>query len=1253
MNMCLLLKSMKKKLCIVSILLLTSIASAYAQQLNSTIQSFLSENQKSFGLTERDVTSWMISNQYVDQRYGVQHVYIQQQHLKIPVFNAIASIVIRNGKAYGLTPPFVQDLASKVNSSQPSISTQQAIQAALSHLDLPSVSINSPTKVDNENKKFTYELPAIASSPVKVELVYLPSTKGVNLAWDVSIDLKNGKHWWNVRIDASNGSYLEKNDWVVSCNWDAPHDHAIHTEFLSPQPQPLPTPGTGTAQYNVFPLPIESPIHGTRSLLNDPSDLIASPYGWHDTNGAAGTEYNITRGNNVYAYEDANADNLPGYSPDGGALQVFNHLFHIDSSTTYNRDASLTNLFYMNNMLHDLLYQNGFNETQGNFQENNYGNGGLGNDHVFAEGLDGGGTNNANFATPSDGSNPRMQMFLWSGSTPSNCVTFNVNTPPVIAGLKSIATASYNPASAFNITADMILANDGAGVNVADGCEAFVNAAAVAGKIVIVDRGNCSFFIKTQNAQLAGALAIVIANNVSGTTPPAMSGTPTMTITIPTVSVTQTVGNDIKTQLGLDVVNASLNICLPPPNRDGSFDNGIVAHEYGHGVSNRLTGGPAASSCLQNAEQGGEGWSDWLGLITTIEPGDSGAMGRGIGTFALFQPTTGQGIRRYRYSTDMSINPQTYADLATSASAHPRGEIWCDAIWDMTWFLIRDFGFNPNLYSGNAGNNIAFNLVLKGMALQPCSPGYIDARNAILLADDIYYGNAHRCQIWEAFARRGMGYNASQGSSSAVGDETVDFTYPTFCLNPTIPPSAAFTSNQTTAACPASIQFTDASTNIPQSWLWNFGDGQTSTQQNPLHAYSQPGSYTVKLVVTNTLGSDSLTQTNYITVTTFSLTISATPPSICAGDSVQLSASPNGSLVISGYNVVPTTYAPTIGTGTNVALTDDVVSGVLPIGFNFNFYGNSYSNFYISSNGFIGFSPGTPNGCCQGQNIPNASAPNNLVAFAFNDLNPAVNSSVVNYFTTGSAPNRKLVVNYQTYHYNGTAYPMKGQIVLIENDNSIELHTDSIVSPAGNVTTQGIENANGTLATTPAGRNAAVFTVYNDAVRFTPYSNYNYSWAPSSNMNNSAISNPKAAPTSTTNFNVVVTDPNGCTSAQTVNVIVTVCGPGSGLNLRAFIEGLKSGPGVMTPVLYNTGESTNPLDCDSITIELHNATTPFALVYSVDALLNINGYASANFPVGALGNSYYIVVRTRNGIETWSKLPVLMSASTVFDLTTP
>ncbi len=125
---------------------------------------------------------------------------------------------------------------------------------------------------------------------------------------------------------------------------------------------------------------------------------------------------------------------------------MFNYPFSIDSSTTYNRNASITNLFYMNNMMHDVLYSAGFNEAAGNFQENNYGNGGLGNDYVNAEALDGGGTNNANFATPDDGSNPRMQMYLWNGGSQTNCTFLNVNAPAAISDLPLLLPPSNSEA---------------------------------------------------------------------------------------------------------------------------------------------------------------------------------------------------------------------------------------------------------------------------------------------------------------------------------------------------------------------------------------------------------------------------------------------------------------------------------------------------------------------------------------------------------------------------------------------------------------------------------------------------------------------------------------------------------------------------------------------------------------------------------------------------------------------------------------
>ncbi|RSK48913.1 GEVED domain-containing protein [Hymenobacter rigui] len=83
----------------------------------------------------------------------------------------------------------------------------------------------------------------------------------------------------------------------------------------------------------------------------------------------------------------------------------------------------------------------------------------------------------------------------------------------------------------------------------------------------------------------------------------------------------------------------------------------------------------------------------------------------------------------------------------------------------------------------------------------------------------------------------------------------------------TLPPVAGFTSNYAAGTCQSSIQFTDQSQNAPTSWLWNFGDGTTSTQQNPSHAYAATGSYTVTLTATNAFGNNSVTRANAIVVT--------------------------------------------------------------------------------------------------------------------------------------------------------------------------------------------------------------------------------------------------------------------------------------------------------------------------------------------------------------------------------------------------
>eukprot|EP00918_Siedleckia_nematoides_P004365 GHVU01009697.1.p1 GENE.GHVU01009697.1~~GHVU01009697.1.p1 ORF type:complete len:271 (+),score=22.80 GHVU01009697.1:49-813(+) len=165
-----------------------------------------------------------------------------------------------------------------------------------------------------------------------------------------------------------------------------------------------------------------------------------------------------------------------------------------------------------------------------------------------------------------------------------------------------------------------------------------------------------------------------------------------------------------------------------------------------------------------------------------MEPGDSGDDVRGIGTYAIGQPTSGNGIRTFPYSTDMVVNPHTYDDIKTESVPHGVGSVWCAMLWEMTWDLIdANGGTIGDIYTGTSGNNIAMQLVLDGMKLQSCSPGFVDGRDAILAADLATNGGANECLIWNAFARRGLGVGASQGTSGSVTDGTEAFDVPVGC----------------------------------------------------------------------------------------------------------------------------------------------------------------------------------------------------------------------------------------------------------------------------------------------------------------------------------------------------------------------------------------------------------------------------------------------------------------------------------------
>ncbi|OIQ23261.1 T9SS-dependent M36 family metallopeptidase [Lacinutrix sp. MedPE-SW] len=798
----------------------------------SIIEKWLSSEINKYGLQETDVLDIQISDAYYSDKTKINHVYLNQAYQGIKIHNAISSTAIKDNRVFYYANAFISNLASKINTTNPLLNPEAAISSVVSQFNLGT--ITSLELISTGHNKYIYTNGGISKADIPVELVYQKTEEGnLNLAWDLSIKTNNGKNWYSIRVDAVSGEVIDVLDWIVSCNFgEAGHVHheiniADKTEnfnLFKPEVSMMPD----GSQYNVFPIPVESPNHGSIQLVTDPSNIIASPFGWHDTDGVAGAEFTITRGNNVYAQEDANGDDGTGYSSDGGATLNFNFPFNPNQEPLGYQDVSLTNLFYTNNVMHDIWYQYGFNEVSGNFQANNYGNGGVSGDFVFADGQDGSGLNNATFGTPPDGGNPVMTMFLWSA--------VGQEQPPLTINNSSVAGTYSAPSATFGgalpptpIVSDLVLVvddNASASTDANDACDTIINASEIAGNIAILRRGSCEFGAKVLAAENAGAVAVIVVNNVS--TPPIEMGPGAVgdQVTIPSVMVSFLDGDAmINAILNGETVNASL-VAAPPFQRDGSLDNVIVAHEYGHGISSRLAGGPANTGCLTNAEQMGEGWSDWFGLMITMKSTDLGTDARGIGTYATTQPVDGQGIRPFPYSTDTTTNPLTYADTNNTAAIsqpHGIGTVWGTVLWDLTWKYIEKYGFDPDIYNGTGGNNKIMQLVLDGLKLQVCGAGFVDGRDGLLAADLATTGGEDQCLIWEVFAARGLGVNASQGTFGSRTDQVEDFTMPDPAM-PSLQNCTSLSVSEFNLASQYSIYPNPANNEINISSKKNFGE---------------------------------------------------------------------------------------------------------------------------------------------------------------------------------------------------------------------------------------------------------------------------------------------------------------------------------------------------------------------------------------------------------------------------------------------
>ena len=494
---------------------------------------------------------------------------------------------------------------------------------------------------------------------------------------------------------------------------------------------------TAEDTYNIF---AEDPLKGSQTIVSGPGNgNVQSPAGWL---GAGAQRTFQISGNNVDAYLDTVVNNQPdkGGTPVTSGDFVTAVDFAVTPTTNDNKAVSVQNLFYLNNVIHDILYRHGFDEVAGNFQVNNFGKGGRASDAVNAEAQDGSGTDNANFATPPDGQSPRMQMFLFTG--PGSTHEVHVNSP-ISVNYNAVPAAFGAPISPSGIRGNAVVAVP------ADGCTAITSP--VAGQIAVIDRGTCEFGLKALNAQKAKAAGVIIVNN-SPAAPIVMGpGAVGDKVRIPAVMISQADGAALK---GLASPNVTVRQkAVLPLQIDSSLDSDVVFHEYGHGLSWRMIGGmtgPLAGAI-------GEGNSDGIAML--IDDDD---------VIAEYSTSIPNGFRRFPYAG----YPLTYGNV-TGAEVHNDGEIYAATIWR----LIELF---PNR------RDVLFRYVVEGMNFTPSTPAYEDMRDGILSAVENGATPSDCDLVWQAFAQFGIGVGA-QGTVTATGvqiTESFQLPDPGTCVAP-------------------------------------------------------------------------------------------------------------------------------------------------------------------------------------------------------------------------------------------------------------------------------------------------------------------------------------------------------------------------------------------------------------------------------------------------------------------------------------
>lgn len=709
-------------------------------------------------------------------------VHLRQRAGGLDVYGGDIKVLMRDN--HQLVAISGRPVAAAADDSAPAlfvISAAQALAAAVSDvtgLAVPETSVvdtDEPLPSGARRLRLAGDAAVHMSDPAAANAVMFPAGKRLIPAYVVEFyagapDSTDSAAFRYV-IDATDGRVLERRDLTV-------HERAPNAPKSAPQftyrvvadetgrptdgPQEDFTPHPTGAPDQVQPGYVTPTLVRTGGFTHHPA-WKSDPW--------LPADATQTYGNNADAYVDhAAPDGLTtgDFRADLTSAGTFDRLYDLSASPVANIDqskAAITNAFYTVNWLHDYWYISGFNEAAGNAQRDNYGRGGLDNDAMRVEVQDNyfaGSRNNANMSTPADGLRPRMQIYVWRGPSSSSLTL----TP---GGTVAHGLAAFGPAN-FDITGSVVLANDGV-APVTNACEPLTG---VAGRIVLVDRGACTFVLKAQRVQAAGGIGMIVANNAPG--PPPGLGGADPSIAIGVLSISQAAGNALKSALLAGPVSARL-FRFTAVEREGALDNGLIAHEWGHYMHHRL------SDCgTTQCRAMGEGWGDFTALHLAARDGDNldGTFATGYYTFGQFANAPYYGLRRAPYSVDFTKNPLTFKHIADgeplppqvlnfgpNSEVHNAGEIWSSMLWE--GYVALQQSRKPGRTFDDVRRRMT-DYVVDGLQLAPRDATFTETRDAILAAslfarpsddprdhDDRRSLRGDFLELANAFARRGAG----------------------------------------------------------------------------------------------------------------------------------------------------------------------------------------------------------------------------------------------------------------------------------------------------------------------------------------------------------------------------------------------------------------------------------------------------------------------------------------------------------------